>query len=73
MITFTFTKQADDPKVTQIQATFTNLSSDTYTDFVFQAAVPKVCSRYLVDQASLGALLFFLGIFLICLFPYLIH
>ncbi|XP_064941780.1 AP-1 complex subunit gamma-2-like isoform X2 [Musa acuminata AAA Group] len=51
MITFTFTKQADDPKVTQIQATFTNLSSDTYTDFVFQAAVPKFIQLQL-DPAS---------------------
>ncbi|THU54553.1 hypothetical protein C4D60_Mb10t26310 [Musa balbisiana] len=54
MITFTFTKQADDPKVTQIQATFTNLSSDTYTDFVFQAAVPKSATKAITEIRPLA-------------------
>ncbi|CAA6657612.1 unnamed protein product [Spirodela intermedia] len=41
-ITFQFSKQPGKPQVTVIQATFTNLSSNDYTDFLFQAAVPKL-------------------------------
>ncbi|WVZ09812.1 hypothetical protein V8G54_014342 [Vigna mungo] len=40
-LTFNFSKQPGSPQTTVIQATFTNLTSNTYTDFVFQAAVPK--------------------------------
>ncbi|RDX94537.1 AP-1 complex subunit gamma-2 [Mucuna pruriens] len=40
-LTFNFSKQPGNPQTTVIQATFMNLTSNTYTDFVFQAAVPK--------------------------------
>lgn len=50
-ITFTFTKQPGKPQVTQVKATFTNMSSNTYTDFLFQAAVPKFLQLHL-DPAS---------------------
>ncbi|KAK2352351.1 hypothetical protein P8452_42371 [Trifolium repens] len=50
-LTFNFTKQPGNPQTTAIQATFTNLSSNTYTDFVFQAAVPKFLQLHL-DPAS---------------------
>lgn len=41
-MTFNFSKSPGNPQTTLIQATFTNLSSNAFTDFVFQAAVPKV-------------------------------
>ncbi|XP_058776513.1 AP-1 complex subunit gamma-2-like [Vicia villosa] len=50
-LTFNFTKQPENPQTTAIQATFMNLSSNTYTDFVFQAAVPKFLQLHL-DPAS---------------------
>ncbi|KAI5436998.1 hypothetical protein KIW84_023209 [Lathyrus oleraceus] len=50
-LTFSFTKQPGNPQTTSIQATFMNLSSNTYTDFVFQAAVPKFLQLHL-DPAS---------------------
>lgn len=50
-LTFNFSKQPGNPQTTVIQATFTNLSSNTYTDFVFQAAVPKFLQLHL-DPAS---------------------
>ncbi|GAU36898.1 hypothetical protein TSUD_220670, partial [Trifolium subterraneum] len=50
-LTFNFTKQPGNSQTTVIQATFTNLSSNTYTDFVFQAAVPKFLQLHL-DPAS---------------------
>ncbi|XP_042440968.1 AP-1 complex subunit gamma-2-like isoform X2 [Zingiber officinale] len=50
-ITFSFTKQPDKPQVTQIHATFMNLSSEAYTDFIFQAAVPKFIQLHL-DPAN---------------------
>ncbi|CAK8537020.1 unnamed protein product [Lathyrus sativus] len=50
-LTFSFTKQPENPQTTSIQATFMNLSSNTYTDFVFQAAVPKFLQLHL-DPAS---------------------
>ncbi|VAI62577.1 unnamed protein product [Triticum turgidum subsp. durum] len=40
-ITFDIRKQPGKPQETIIHATFTNLTSSNYTDFVFQAAVPK--------------------------------
>jgi hypothetical protein len=43
-ITFDFKRQPGNPRETAIHATFTNLTSSTFTDFVFQAAVPKVTS-----------------------------
>ncbi|XP_073000592.1 AP-1 complex subunit gamma-2-like [Typha latifolia] len=54
-ITFNFTKQPEKPQVTLIHATFTNLSSSIYTDFVFQAAVPKFVQLHL-DPASSSTL-----------------
>ncbi|CAL0314052.1 unnamed protein product [Lupinus luteus] len=54
-LTFDFSKQPGSPQTTIIQATFMNLSSDTYTDFVFQAAVPKFLQLHL-DPASSNTL-----------------
>ncbi|XP_073101114.1 AP-1 complex subunit gamma-2 isoform X2 [Elaeis guineensis] len=54
-VTFSFTKQPGKPQNTMIQATFTNLSSNTYTDFIFQAAVPKFIQLRL-DPASSSTL-----------------
>nr|XP_009391746.1 PREDICTED: AP-1 complex subunit gamma-2-like [Musa acuminata subsp. malaccensis] len=50
-IMFSFKKHPEKPQVTEIHATFMNLSSDSYTDFVFQAAVPKFIQLHL-DPAS---------------------
>ena len=41
-ITFNFSKQPGNPQTTLIQATFINLTPNVFTDFIFQAAVPKV-------------------------------
>ncbi|EXB82629.1 AP-1 complex subunit gamma-2 [Morus notabilis] len=48
---FNFSKPPGNPQTTLIQATFTNLSSDSFTDFIFQAAVPKFLQLHL-DPAS---------------------
>ncbi|AQK55706.1 AP-1 complex subunit gamma-1 [Zea mays] len=40
-ITFDFKMKLGNPRETTIHATFTNLTSSTFTDFIFQAAVPK--------------------------------
>ncbi|CAN0924042.1 AP-1 complex subunit gamma-2 [Linum grandiflorum] len=50
-LTFDFSKQPGNPQTTSISATFTNLSPDVLTDFVFQAAVPKFLQLNL-DPAS---------------------
>ncbi|KAI4339345.1 hypothetical protein MLD38_024298 [Melastoma candidum] len=50
-ITFESSKPSGNPKSMVIQATFTNLSSSNYTDFIFQAAVPKFLQLHL-DPAS---------------------
>ncbi|XP_020593385.1 AP-1 complex subunit gamma-2-like [Phalaenopsis equestris] len=50
-IMFSFTKLPGKLNVTHIKATFTNKSSNTYTDFIFQAAVPKFIQLHL-DPAS---------------------
>ncbi|XP_004509843.1 AP-1 complex subunit gamma-2-like [Cicer arietinum] len=50
-LTFNLSKQPGSPHTTNIQATFTNLSSNAFTDFVFQAAVPKFL-QLLLDPAS---------------------
>ncbi|KAI4382590.1 hypothetical protein MLD38_008536 [Melastoma candidum] len=50
-IMFDFSKPPGNPQSTVIQATFTNLSSNNYTDFIFQAAVPKFLQLRL-DPAS---------------------
>ncbi|KAI4314294.1 hypothetical protein L6164_027217 [Bauhinia variegata] len=54
-VTFNFSKQSGNPQTTNIKATFTNLSSNAYTDFVFQAAVPKFLQLQL-DPASSNTL-----------------
>ncbi|KAG2662347.1 hypothetical protein PVAP13_1KG524400 [Panicum virgatum] len=50
-ITFDLKRQPGNPRETTIHATFTNLTSSTYTDFIFQAAVPKFIQLKL-DPAS---------------------
>ncbi|RCV08812.1 hypothetical protein SETIT_1G356700v2 [Setaria italica] len=50
-ITFDFKRQSGNPRETMIHATFTNLTSSTFTDFIFQAAVPKFIQLRL-DPAS---------------------
>ncbi|KAE9613398.1 putative adaptor protein complex AP-1, gamma subunit [Lupinus albus] len=54
-LTFDFSKEPGNPQTTIVQATFMNLSSETYTDFVFQAAVPKFLQLQL-DPASSNTL-----------------
>ncbi|XP_010271983.1 PREDICTED: AP-1 complex subunit gamma-2 [Nelumbo nucifera] len=54
-IMFNFSKQPGNPQTTSIQATFTNMSSNAYTDFIFQAAVPKFVQLHL-DPASSNTL-----------------
>ncbi|XP_020110400.1 AP-1 complex subunit gamma-2 [Ananas comosus] len=54
-IAFSFEKQPEKPQVTLISATFTNLSSSTLTNFIFQAAVPKFVQLHL-DPASSSTL-----------------
>ncbi|XP_024401001.1 AP-1 complex subunit gamma-2 [Physcomitrium patens] len=51
-ISFDFTKPADSPKTTIIKAFYSNLSSNPYTDFVFQAAVPKFMQLQLEPATS---------------------
>ncbi|XP_074309844.1 AP-1 complex subunit gamma-1-like isoform X2 [Silene latifolia] len=50
-MTFDFSKNSANPQTTSIKATFINLSANVYTDFVFQAAVPKFLQLNL-DPAS---------------------
>ncbi|TYJ43483.1 hypothetical protein E1A91_A03G156300v1 [Gossypium mustelinum] len=54
-VMFNFSKQRGSPQTTLIQATFTNLSSNVYNDFLFQAAVPKFLQLHL-DPASSNTL-----------------
>ncbi|CAO2816563.1 unnamed protein product [Amaranthus hypochondriacus] len=50
-LTFEFSKSTANSHLTSIKATFINLSADIYTDFLFQAAVPKFLQLHL-DPAS---------------------
>ncbi|XP_047330094.1 AP-1 complex subunit gamma-2-like [Impatiens glandulifera] len=50
-LTFNFSKQPENHQTALIQATFTNKSTTPYTDFIFQAAVPKFLQLHL-DPAS---------------------
>ncbi|CAD6249064.1 unnamed protein product [Miscanthus lutarioriparius] len=50
-ITFDFKRKPENPRETTIHTTFTNLTSSTFTDFIFQAAVPKFIQLRL-DPAS---------------------
>ncbi|XP_010498899.1 PREDICTED: AP-1 complex subunit gamma-1 [Camelina sativa] len=54
-IEFTFSKPPGNPQTTNVQATFINLSPNTFTDFIFQAAVPKFLQLHL-DPASSNTL-----------------
>ncbi|CAJ1940065.1 unnamed protein product [Sphenostylis stenocarpa] len=54
-LVFNFSKQPGNSQTTNIQATFTNLTSNVYTDFVFQAAVPKVCQLVYAVEWQLSA------------------
>lgn len=54
-ITFDFSKPPGNAQSTSILATFTNLSPNVYTDFIFQAAVPKFLQLHL-DPASSNTL-----------------
>ncbi|XP_023526575.1 AP-1 complex subunit gamma-2-like isoform X2 [Cucurbita pepo subsp. pepo] len=54
-ITFDFSKTAGNPQTTLILATFKNLSPNSYTNFIFQAAVPKFLQLHL-DSASASTL-----------------
>ncbi|XP_041014142.1 AP-1 complex subunit gamma-2-like isoform X1 [Juglans microcarpa x Juglans regia] len=54
-IMFDFSKAPGNPQKTAILATFTNLSENIYTDFIFQAAVPKFLQLHL-DPASSNTL-----------------
>ncbi|KAH1098331.1 hypothetical protein J1N35_015252 [Gossypium stocksii] len=54
-VMFNFSKQPGSPQTTLIQATFTNLSSNVYNDFLFQATVPKFLQLHL-DPASSNTL-----------------
>ncbi|XP_057774633.1 AP-1 complex subunit gamma-2-like isoform X1 [Salvia miltiorrhiza] len=46
-ITFNFSKEPGNPQTTVIEAQFVNKSSDVYSNFVFQAAVPKFLQLHL--------------------------
>ncbi|KAK6922155.1 Clathrin/coatomer adaptor, adaptin-like, N-terminal [Dillenia turbinata] len=50
-INFDFSKTPGNPQATLIQAKFSNSSPNVYTDFIFQAAVPKFLQLHL-DPAS---------------------
>ncbi|KAK3015572.1 hypothetical protein RJ639_007745 [Escallonia herrerae] len=54
-VMFNFSKQPGNPRTTLIEATFMNKSSVVYTDFIFQAAVPKFLQLHL-DPASSNSL-----------------
>lgn len=50
-VTFNFSKEPGSPQTTLIEAQFTNKSPNIYSNFVFQAAVPKFLQLHL-DPAS---------------------
>ncbi|CAI9278334.1 unnamed protein product [Lactuca saligna] len=49
---FNLSKQPGSPQITLIEAKFTNKSSHVYTDFIFQAAVPKFLQLHLEPASS---------------------
>ncbi|GAA0145222.1 membrane traffic protein [Lithospermum erythrorhizon] len=51
-VTFNFSKQQGDPQTIVIEAHFSNKSSNVYTDFIFQAAVPKFLQLHLEPASS---------------------
>ncbi|KAL6505551.1 hypothetical protein OROHE_022930 [Orobanche hederae] len=54
-VTFNFLKESSSPQTTLIEAQFMNKSPNVYSDFVFQAAVPKFLQLHL-DPASSSTL-----------------
>ncbi|KAL0357951.1 UNVERIFIED_CONTAM: AP-1 complex subunit gamma-2 [Sesamum calycinum] len=50
-LTYKFSKEPGNPQTTIIEAQFVNKSTDTYSNFVFQAAVPKFLQLHM-DPAS---------------------
>ncbi|XP_019176734.1 PREDICTED: AP-1 complex subunit gamma-2-like [Ipomoea nil] len=52
---FNFSKQPGNPQTTVVEANFTNKSENVFTDFIFQAAVPKFLQLHL-DPASSNTL-----------------
>lgn len=64
-VNFSFSKPPGNPQKTVIQATFTNLSQNIYTDFIFQAAVPKVRHTIIASQLYLDLFAAYLS-FRIC-------
>lgn len=54
-VTFDFTKPPGKPQTTLIKATYTNLSTTPYSNFIFQAAVPKFMQLQL-DPANSNVL-----------------
>ncbi|KAH6763196.1 Adaptor protein complex AP-1 [Perilla frutescens var. hirtella] len=54
-VTFNFSKEPGSPQTTLIEAQFTNKSPNMYSNFVFQAAVPKFLQLHL-DPASSNTL-----------------
>ncbi|KAL3631045.1 hypothetical protein CASFOL_024029 [Castilleja foliolosa] len=54
-MTFNISKEPGNPQTTLIEAQFFNKSSDIYSNFVFQAAVPKFLQMHL-DSASSNTL-----------------
>ncbi|CAM8916118.1 unnamed protein product [Rhodiola kirilowii] len=54
-IMFDFSKPPGNPQTTHVKATFTNKTANVYTDFIFQAAVPKFLQLHL-DPASSNTL-----------------
>ncbi|GFP96246.1 ap-1 complex subunit gamma-2 [Phtheirospermum japonicum] len=54
-MTFNISKEPGNPQTTLIEAQFLNKSSDIYSNFVFQAAVPKFLQMHL-DSASSNTL-----------------
>ncbi|KAG9135934.1 hypothetical protein Leryth_021179 [Lithospermum erythrorhizon] len=51
-VTFNFSKQPGSSHITTIDAHFTNKSPNVYTDFIFQAAVPKNLQLHLEPASS---------------------
>ncbi|XP_071736458.1 AP-1 complex subunit gamma-2-like isoform X2 [Rutidosis leptorrhynchoides] len=49
---FNFSKEPESPQTTHIEASFSNKSSEVYTDFIFQAAVPKFLQLNLEPASS---------------------
>ncbi|CAA2954357.1 AP-1 complex subunit gamma-2-like [Olea europaea subsp. europaea] len=54
-VTFNFSKQPGNPQTTLVEAQFVNKSPNAYSNFIFQAAVPKFLQLHL-DPASSNTL-----------------